>query len=515
MCNHPVFLPELPGMLAMELIAEIRRRHLVQRESISSIARSLNICRQTVRKHLKTEAEPAYKRENQPVPKLGDYKPVLETWLTVDASLAKPRRRTAQRLFEGLQAEGYQGSYDSVQRFVKAWKAQQKATPKLTQAFVPLSFPIGEVGQFDWSHEQVELGGVIQTVKLAHFRLAYSRKMFVVAYPREAQEMVLDAHSRAFAFFGGVPTKMLYDNLKTVVEAVLTGKERRFNRRFLALANHYLFEPVACTPESGWEKGQIENQVGNIREWLFTPCPRFNNFTALNAWLAQRCEELAGRKHPAFPDKTIAMCFQEEQPTLRPVMAAFDGYIESMVRVSSTCLIRIDRNRYSVPAEWAGKIISARISADRIQIVADQAIQAEHPRCFLRDQLVCDPWHYLSVLEKKPGALRHGAPFQSWDLPLPIRRVRDRLLKQPKGDRAFVELLLLARDKGLEALEVACEITLETGVISAAIIENELRRLTEPERPKALSTHIVPTLTLEPLADCTRYDSLRGGYHVH
>ena len=117
----------------------------------------------------------------------------------------------------------------------------------------------------------VEIGGVRQSIKVAHFRLAHSRKMFVVAYPRETQEMVLDAHVPAFGFYGGIPTQMVYDNLRTVVDAVFIGQARKFNRRFLALANHYLFEPVACTPAAGWEKGQVENQVGNLREWLFTP----------------------------------------------------------------------------------------------------------------------------------------------------------------------------------------------------------------------------------------------------
>lgn len=152
-----------------------------------------------------------------------------------------------------MQGIGYNGAYDSVQRFVKSWKSGNHG-PKLTEAFVPLQFQPGDACQFDWSQEQVELGGVLQTIKVAHFRMAYSSQMFVVAYPREMQEMVLDAHSRAFAFFGGVPARLIYDNLKTVVDAVYVGKERQFNRRFLTLANHYLFEPVACTPASGWEK---------------------------------------------------------------------------------------------------------------------------------------------------------------------------------------------------------------------------------------------------------------------
>ncbi|MFZ1874882.1 MAG: IS21 family transposase, partial [Chania sp.] len=248
----------------METIGKIRRRHLINGESISAIARSLNLSRNTVKKHLSTSQETGYQRQRQHKPQLGPFITRLEEWLEHDHRLPKNRRRSSRRLFEGLQNEGYHGAYDSVQRQVKAWK-ENRTTTTLTQAFVPLSFAPGDVGQFDWSYEHVVLGGVSQTIKLAHFRLAYSRQMFVIAYPRETQEMVLDAHVKAFAFFGGVPRKMIYDNLKTVVQTVFAGKSRRFNGRFLTLANHYLFEPVACTPASGWEKGQVENQVGNVR----------------------------------------------------------------------------------------------------------------------------------------------------------------------------------------------------------------------------------------------------------
>jgi hypothetical protein len=217
---------------------------------------------------------------------------------------------------------------------------------------------------------------------------------------------VLAAHSKAFTFFVGVPKRRVYDKLKTVVDAIFVAKERRFNRRFLALANHSLFEPVACTPESGWEKGQVENQVGNIREWLFTPMAKFEDFAALNAWLATRCRELAGRPHPEHPSRTIAHCFAEEQPLLRLVKASFDGYVEAVKRASQLCLIRIDRNRYSVPAKWANTVVSVRLSADCARRVAEGQTIAEHSRCLGRDQRVCDPWHYLPVLEKKPGALR-------------------------------------------------------------------------------------------------------------
>jgi transposase len=239
----------------MDIIAEVRRRHLVSKESISSIARDLKLSRPTVRKHLRSQSEPVYQRHKQPTPMLGTLQATLESWLQTERLLPKAQRRTARRLFEGLPAEGYRGASDSVQRFVQRWKAA-KSGPALTHAFVPLAFAPGEVCQCDWSHEHVELNGVMQTVKVAHFRLAFSRQMFVVASPRETQEMVFDAHNRAFAFFGGVPQRMVYDNLKAVVDTIFTGKERLFNRRFMVLANHYLFEPVACTPASGWGSGE-------------------------------------------------------------------------------------------------------------------------------------------------------------------------------------------------------------------------------------------------------------------
>jgi hypothetical protein len=153
-------------------------------------------------------------------------------------------------------------------------------------------------------------------------------------------------------------------------------------------------------------------------------------------------------------------------------------------------------------------------------MIADGHVIAEHGRHFGRDQLVCDPWHYLPVLEKKPGALRHGAPFLSWDLPVSVKVVRDRILKQDKGDRAFVDLLLMARslgDSGLETLEVAFDLTLQAGIMSAPVVLNEMRRLTESARPKPLQDRLpsTPTLTLEPVADCSRYDTLRSSSHVH
>ena len=399
-----------------------------------------------------------------------------------------------------------------MQRCVKGWKGQR---PRLaTDAFVPLVFPSGDACQFDWSHEQVDLGGVVQTVKVAHFRLAHSRQPFLVAYPRESQEMVFDAHNRAFAFFGGVTRRMIYDNPKTVVDAIFVGKERQFNRRFLAMASHYLFEPVACTPASGWEKGQVENQVGTIREWLFVPRLRCTDLAELNRWLEARCHELGRRPHPQQRERSIAELFAEERQHLQPLSMPFDGYYERVVRVSSTCLVSYDRNRYSVPARYVSKSVSLRAYADRIRVVAEGKEVALHARSFERERLILDPWHYLPVLEKKPGALRNGAPFQNWALPAPIQAVKNKLLKTVRGDRAFVEVLLAVTSHGTELVSVACDLALEAGAVTAPVILNHVLRLASPARPASIGVASNLELQSEPRADCERYDSLRQVRHA-
>ena len=196
-----------------------------------------------------------------------EYEAQLTEWLEKDQKLSKRFHRSVTRLFADLQVEGYEGAYDSVQRFVKQWR--KKPTHK--EAYIPLSFASGDSYQFDWSEEEVELGGVVQRIKLAHFRLSYSRMPFIIAFPRETQEMVFAAHDAAFDYWGGVTKRGIYDNLKTCVDAVLVGKERRFNPRFLMLMDHYLVEPEACTPAAGWEKGQVEKQAQDIRRRFFAP----------------------------------------------------------------------------------------------------------------------------------------------------------------------------------------------------------------------------------------------------
>ncbi len=198
-------------------------------------------------------------------------------------------------------------------------------------------------------------------VKAAHVRLCASRTVYVRVYPRETQEMVFDAHQRAFGFFGGVPTRGIYDNMKTAVDAVFVGKARAFNRRFLLMADHYMFDPVACTPASGWEKGQVENQVQFSRESFFKPRLRFASLEELNGWLEAECRRWASRHpHPEQGEITVAQALEAERAVLQRMLAPFDGFNEVEHAVSGTCLISFDRNRYSVMAKAAKRTVQVR-----------------------------------------------------------------------------------------------------------------------------------------------------------
>ncbi|MCP4064134.1 MAG: IS21 family transposase [Gammaproteobacteria bacterium] len=491
----------------METSVKIRRLCLVKKQSISSVARQFNLSRNTVRKYLKQSDPTRYKRKAAPArPKLDEHKNQLIKWLETDHQRPVRERRNATMLYEGIQLQGYKGAYDSVQRFVKDWKSETRSAIK--QAYVPLVFAPGEACQFDWSHEQVILGGFAVKIKLAHFRLCHSRKPFIRAYPRETQEMVFDAHIRALEYFGGVPQKMIYDNPKTIVQTIYQGKQRQFNRRFLCLMNHYLIEPVACTPAAGWEKGQVERQVGVMRQRLFTPRVKFADLDELNEWLELRCQQMGNRSHPTDKERTIDDVFVEEAAALRPAMVAFDGYYEQMARVHSTCLVHYDRNQYSVPCDYVGKAVSVRAYADRIVAVADDQTIATHPRSFARGQTCFDPWHYVPILQYKPGALRNGAPFANWDLPKVLLDIKEKYLKRTGGDKEFVQLLLLIQEHSLDAVAMACELAIESGTSRLSVITNMLHRLTEPEISKPLSITDAPVLQTPPVANPGRYDQL-------
>ena len=361
-----------------------------------------------------------------------------------------------------------------------------------------------------WSHETITFQGLPLTVKAAHMKLSHSRMPFVRVYFRETQELVFDAHDKAFQFYGGVCRRGIYDNMKTAVEAIFVGKARRYNGRFLQMCSHHLIEPVACTPASGWEKGQVENQVGNLRDQMFRPKPRVKSLAELNAWLEDQCVAYAKRiRHPEFKDRTIWDVFEDERASLMQLRGPFDGFVEKAVRASTTCLIMADHNRYSVDARAAGRMVLVRSHAERVVVLLGDEVVADHPRHFQRDRIIYDPWHYLPVLTKKPGALRNGAPFKDWDLPAALTQVRAKLNPHADGDRQFVKVLGAVLDHGLAAVEAACAEALEAGIASGDVILTVLARRRQPTAPPSITTPDALRLKIEPTADCGRYDRIR------
>ena len=268
------------------------------------------------------------------------------------------------------------------------------------------------------------------TVKVAHVRLCHSRMMFVRAYPRETQEMVFDAHERAFAFFKGACTRGIYDNMKTAVETIFVGKDRQYNRRFLQMCATHLVDPVACTPASGWEKGQVENQVGLVRERFFTPRLRFKTYDETERLAASTNASPTPRRirHPerARADGLggVRGGAAEARPLSRPLRwlprAAGLG-VEDLPGALRQQQILGERQR----GRPAGR--DPRLCRSHRHPPGRARSSREHPRCYGRGETIYDPWHYVPVLARKPGALRNGAPFKDWVLPAALERVRRKL----------------------------------------------------------------------------------------
>ncbi len=491
----------------MEMLGKVRRMHYRDGLSRSEIARRTGLSRTTVKKWLRAQegASTRYRRESMPG-KLGPFQATLTQALEADAHRPKRDRRTAKALFAELQSAGYAGGYTVLTDFIRAWRAQAGANAPC-RAFVPLKFALGEAFQFDWSEEGLVIAGVWRKLLVAHLKLCASRAFVLVAYPGQGHEMLFDAHTRSFAALGGIPRRGIYDNMKTAVDKVKKGKGRVVNARFAAMCSHYLFDADFCNVASGWEKGVVEKNVQDSRRriWREAGTLRFGSLGELNTWLQARCQALwRDVRHPEY-DLSVAEMLEHEQPHLMPMVTPFDGYVEEPGRVSSTCLVSLARNHYSVPCELAGKLISKRLYPAHIEIVVDDVVVASHPRRFERGQTCYDWRHYVSLVERKPGALRNGAPFA--EMPEPLIRLQRLLLKRDGGDRVMSQMLSAVPQAGLEAVVVAVEVVLESGVVSVEHVLNVIGRLKQGPPAEAVET----TLQVKeaPIADTERYDRLR------
>ncbi len=509
----------------MGLLNVIRKLRLREKLPIREIARRTGLSRNTIKKYLNSGAiEPSFATPDRPS-KLDPFAEKLAGWLKTEAGKSRKQRRTLKQMHADLVKLGFTGSYGRVAAFARQWRTDRQREQQTTGrgTFVPLSFRPGEAFQFDWSEDYGHLADERTKLQMAHIKLSHSRAFLLRAYPLQTHEMLFDAHWHAFRVFGGVPERGIYDNMKTAVDRVGRGKERQVNLRFLAMANHYVFEPEFCNPAAGWEKGQVEKNVQDSRHQVLQGMPGFPDLATMNAWLEQRCVELwQETPHGTLPG-TIADVWAEEGAALMPLPPAFDGFIELSKRVSPTCLISFERNRYSVPASFANRPVSLRIYPDRLVVAAEGNILCEHGRIIQRShklppRTIYDWRHYLAVLQRKPGALRNGAPFA--EFPPAFRQLQEQMLRKPGGDREMVDILALVLQHDEQAVLTAVELALAEGVATKTHVLNLLHRLVDGKviGGPPLDTPQALALRREPKANVERYDGLRtpvaGGHHA-
>jgi transposase len=508
-------------VIDMDLLSVIRRWHFRQHVPIREIKRRTGLSRNTIRKYLRADVvEPKFKVPVRPG-KLAPFADKLTGWLRQEAGKSRKQKRTAKQMHADLVVLGYDGSYGRVAAFVRRWKTERQHEQQTSGrgTFVPLVFAAGEAFQFDWSEDWAILGGRQVKLQAAHTKLSHSRAFIVRAYPLQTHEMLFDALTQAFRVLGGVPQRGIFDNMKTAVDRIGLGKVRQVNARFAAMASHYLFDPEFCNPASGWEKGQVEKNVQDARRRLWQPMPSFPDIDALNTWLEEQCIAQWGDiQHGVLPG-TVADVHAEEIASLMPLGRPFDGFVEHAKRVSPTCLVTFERTRYSVPASFANQRVSLRIYPDRIVVAAEGQILCEHSRIIDRShhtggRTVYDWRHYLAVIQRKPGALRNGAPFA--DMPDAFRQLQGQLLRRPGGDREMAEILALVLHHDEQAVLCAVELALEAGVATKTHVLNILHRLTDGKAPPAAPIDAPQALRLEqePVANVKRYDDLRELRHA-
>jgi transposase len=288
-------------VIDVALLSVVRRWHLCEGVSIGEIARRTKRSRNTIRKYLMDGTlQPAYRKRKSPS-KLDPCSDTLASWLERESTRGRKQRRNWRQLFDDLVVLGYRGSYDRVVAFARAWERRRDEQSRTSRGtFVPLVFAPGEAFQFDWREDWTVVGGERQKLAVAQFKLSQSRAFRLRAYPQQTHEMLFDTHNHEFAILGGVPKRGIYDNMKTVVDAIGHGKARTVNTRFRAISGHFLLETDLCNPAAAWEKGQVKKTVQESRPRIWHEVPEFADFASLNAWLERRCEaQWHSIRHPS------------------------------------------------------------------------------------------------------------------------------------------------------------------------------------------------------------------------
>jgi transposase len=468
-------------MFSVELYGRVRHACHVEGLSQREAARRFGIHRNTVRKMLTFSVPPGYRRTKPPSrPKLEAFTAIIDAILEADRTAPAKQRHTAKRIHERLRAEhGFTGGYTTVKDYVRERRARAQ------EMFVPLAHPPGQA-QVDFGEALAVIGGVRQKIHFFCLDLPHSDAGFVKAYPAERVEAFLDGHNAAFAFLGGVPRSILYDNTKLAVARILGDGKRQRTRTFAELQSHYLFLDRFGRPGKGNDKGKVEGLVGYARRNFLVPIPAFASFAELNAHLEQRCLERLEHRLRGHAE-SIGERLMRDLAALRgrpPV--PYEACERKPARVSSLSLVRYDRNDYSVPTAYGHRPVLVRGYVEEVVIACGAEIIARHERSYAREDFVFDPRHYLALLERKLGALDQAAPLQGWALPeafATLRRLLEARMGKP-GKRDYVQVLRLLETFRLEDVHAAVREALKLGAIGFDAVKHLVLCRIERRPPK-------------------------------
>ncbi len=451
----------------MEQWNEIRRRVLVQGVSRRQVQRETGMHWKTLKKVLEHSKPPGYRQVRQrPKRKIGPFEERVRQILKEDKALPAKQRHTAKRIFERLRDEdGYTGGYTAVRLLVK------DMVQKNREVFVPLAHPPGEA-QVDFGHALVKEAGRLRKVAFFVMVLPYSDAVFLKVYDRECTETFWDGHVAAFEFFGGVPRRIVYDNSRVAVSQIMGGKGRRLTQGVLQLQSHHLFEHRFCRVRRANEKGVVEGMVKFTRLNFLVPVPQVRDLAELNERLRARCEEDRQRRVRG-KDATKAQRLEEDRAAMLPLPASrFEACRQQSTMTSSLSLVRFDDNDYSVPVAYAHHAVVVKGGCDEVAICHHQQEVARHRRIWQREQVCFEPLHYLSLLERKPGALDQARPLQGWKLPDCFAVLRRRLegREDGEGTREYIRVLRLLEKHSLRDLRRAVEQALHIHAHSRDVI---------------------------------------------
>ncbi|HSG70020.1 MAG TPA: IS21 family transposase [Planctomycetaceae bacterium] len=451
----------------MQKWAEIRRRVLTGEISKRGACAEYDIHWDTLQKILTHTAPPGYRRIQPRKSKLDPFLPIIYEILKSDRQIHRKQRHTTKRIFERLRDEhGYSGGITIVSDAVRAWKEQTR------EVFLPLSHPPGEA-QVDFGYADVWLNGVQDKVALFVMTLPYSDAIFIQAFPRECTDSFLEGHRRAFEFFGGVPTRISYDNSKIAVARLVGHRERKVTTEFLRLKSHFLFEDHFCLVRRPNEKGHVERLLDFARRNFLVPVPRVAALETLNGQLIEHCQHDLARQLRGKPVPKQALLEEERDHFLRPLpKQTFEACRLGQANADSLSLVRFDTNSYSVPTKYAHRSITIVATIDEVRFLFEDRLIARHERHWGKKQYFFDPVHYLALLERKPGGFDHARPLADWELPVCFGILRRRLeaTLEGRGTREFIKVLRLLERHPLSALKRAVEHGLEIGATSADAI---------------------------------------------